>query len=208
MSGQGASRLGRLVGAVALALALLASAIPARAGDLRVEDPAGDANGFDVTGDRELESTPRPSDAELDILGLTWFSDAKELRLSLKLAEIAHPVGSAGFSYRLNFTHDGRNYHFLYQVFGPPESQFVDFFFRRDNTVINCRCSGKVNGKTATLEVTAELASLGKAVKADGAAPIRPGTKITGISGSTDRILGFLVAVDQVHAPDGTAFTV
>ena len=201
-------KLRRTVGILALASVLLTGVMPARAGQLQVEDPAGDANGFDVTGDRELESTPRPSDAQLDILGMTWWSDAKELRLNLKLAEIAHPVGSAGFSYRLNFTHDGRNYHFLYQVFGPPESQFVDFFFRRDTTVLNCRCSGKVNGKTATLEVTAEIASLGKAVKADGAAPIGPGTKITGISGSTDRILGFLVAVDQVHAPDGTAFTV
>lgn len=195
--------MGRLAGLTALALLSVAVASPARAGELRLKDPAGDA-----TGVHSVESTPRPADAELDILGLDWTSDAKELRIDLDLAKIGHPVGSVGYSYRINFTHDGARYHFLYQVLGPPENQFVDFFFRRGSTVIECRCSGKVNGKTATLEVVADINSLGRAIKADGGAQLGPGTRITGIDASTDRIIGILVAVDQLVAPPNTTFVV
>lgn len=192
---------------LATALAF-ASSPPARAGELRVKDPAGDATGFDLAGNPEAESTPRPSDAELDILEGTWSSDGKDFKIGLRLAAIGHPIGSAGYSYRLNFTHADVAYHFLYQVLGPPDAQTVSFFFRQGSTVIDCRCSGKVDGKTATLNITAEIASLGRAIKASGGAPLGPGTKLTKLSGSTDRILGFLVAVDRVQPAAGTTFTI
>lgn len=187
-----------------LALALLLPGSPARAGELNATDPAGDATGVDLLGTPAAQSTPRPSDAELDILGMTWKSDAKELKINLKLAKIGHPVGSAGYSYRVNFTHAAREYHFLYQVLGPPGSQTISFFFREEATVIQCRCSGKVDGKTATLQVTAEIASFGRAIKASGGESLGPGTKITNIFGTTDRIVGFLMAVDVVTPKDAT----
>ena len=186
------------------ALGLLLSGGPARAGELAVADPAGDATGLDLLGMPEAQSTPRPSDAELDILGLTWRSDAKDIKIDLKLDKIGHPVGSIGYTYRVNFTHAGHDYHFLHQVLGPPESQNVSFAFREGSTVIECRCSGKIDGKTATLQVTAEIGSLGRALKANGGESLGPGTKLTGISASTDRIVGFLMAVD-VAAPAGDA---
>ena len=192
-----------------LTLALLTTATPVRAAELKVDDPAGDATGFDLLGTPEAESTPRPSDAELDILGMSWTSDAKELKLALRLATIGHPVGSAGFTYRLNFTHGGVGYHFLHQVLGPPDAQTVSFVFRNDDgTAIECRCSGKIDGKTSTWHVTAEIASIGKAIKANGGQPIGPGTKFTNLAGSTDRILGFLVAVDYARPAPNTTFTV
>lgn len=195
-------------GAIALAVAVLVGGSPARAGELSVDDPAGDATGVDLLGTPEAQSTPRPSDAELDILNMAWRSDAKDLKIDLKLAEIGHPIGSVGYSYRLNFTHAEIDYHFLYQVLGPPDAQSVSFVFRdADGNVIECRCSGKVDGKTATLQVTAEIASLGRALKTNSGTALGPGTKLTNITGTTDRILGFLVAVDTASAPPAT-FTV
>ncbi len=185
----------------------MVSGSPARAGDLSVPDPAGDATGFDLLGTPQAQSTPRPSDAELDILGMAWKSDAKELKIDLKLAKVGHPVGSVGYSYRLNFTHADHDYHFLYQVLGPPGSQTVTFVFREGSTRIECRCSGKVDGKTATLHVTAEIGSLGRALKASSGTAFGPGTKLTGVFGTTDRIVGFLVAVDVVTPPNAT-FTI
>lgn len=195
-------------GCVLVAVGLLLLGAPAQAAELTVADPAGDATGLDLLGMPEAESTPRPSDAELDILGMSWVTDAKDLKIALKLASIGHPVGSAGFSYRLNFTHAGVDYHFLYQVLGPPEAQTISFFFRQGSTVIECRCSGKIDGKTATLNVTAEIGSLGRAIKANGGEMVAPGTKFTDISGSTDRILGFLVGVDYARPAPNTIFTV
>jgi hypothetical protein len=198
----------RLLLAGAAACALAATALPAQAGELSIADPAGDATGLDLIGQSAFQSTPRPSDGELDILGLKALSDAKDLKFNLKLAKIGHPTGSAGFSYRVNFTHDGKAYHFLHQVFGPAGADTTGFVFRQGNTVIECRCSGKVNGKTATLEITAEIASLGRALKANGTSQLGPGTKLTNVFATTDRIVGFLVAVDRVSSPANTTFTV
>jgi hypothetical protein len=195
--------------ATALALILgFGVGLPARAGELNVVDPAGDATGFDLINEPTFRSTPRPSGGELDILGLKAFTDGKDLKFHLKLAKVAHPTGSAGFSYRVNFTHGGKAYHFLHQVLGPPGAETVSFFFRQGSTVIECRCSGKVNGKSATLEITAEIASLGRALKANGTPQLGPGTKLTNVYGTTDRIVGFLVAVDRVEPPANTTFTV
>ena len=78
-----------------LALAFLLGGSPARAGELSLEDPAGDATGLG-----EVESTPRPSDPELDILNVKYASTPTELRIDLKMAKIGHPVGSIGYTYR------------------------------------------------------------------------------------------------------------
>src|SRR5687768_5465326 len=91
-----------------LAVAVLLAGVPAQAGELMVVDPAGDATGVDIFGNPEAQSTPRPSDAELDILGMAWRSDGTNLKADLKLAKVGHPVGSIGFTYRLNFTHAGQ----------------------------------------------------------------------------------------------------
>jgi hypothetical protein len=190
-------------------VALLLAGTPARAGELNIADPAGDATGLDLTGDGELESTPRPSDGALDILGLRYSSTPTELRIDLKMAKIAMPEGGVGYSYRVNFTHSDVNYHFLYQVLEVPGLVPVTFALRAGSTVIECRCSGKVNGKTATLEIKAEIQSLSRALKGHNAAsaPIGPGTKFSNLYGSADRILGFLVAADYARAAPGAVFT-
>lgn len=198
-------------GAIALTLTLVLGGSPARAGQLNVPDPAGDAT---AVGDRipQQESTPRPSDPELDILNVHYSSTPTELRIDLKMAKIGHPTASVGYTYRVQFTHGAKEYEFLYQVFNVPGIDQPLFILRESatGTRINCKCSGKVNGKTATLEIRAEIASLSKAIKAhdSSAPPIGPGTKFTNLQNYADRITGFLlVAADWAIPPAPASFT-
>jgi hypothetical protein len=195
----------------ALALATAGVAVvllpgPAQAGEFKIPDPAGDA-----TGVHTVESTPRPSDPELDILNVAYFSDGKDLKIDLKMAKIGQPVGSAGYTYRVNFTHGGTQYQFLYQVLEGPFNT-PGFFFRSGaaGNEVTCKCSGKVNGKTATLEIRADIASMSRGIKAfdSSAPPIGPGTKFTKLNNSADRILGILVAADLANAKPEQAFVI
>lgn len=190
-----------------VAVGLLLGGSPARAGELSVADPKGDAT---AVGD--VESTPRPSDPELDILAVRYSSDAKELRIDMKMAKIGQPVGGIGFTYRLNFTHGATDYQFLYQVLAVPGIDQPAFILRSGATGddVACRCSGKVNGKTATLEIRADIASLARGMKAfDSAAPpIGPGTKFTALTNTADRIVGCcLIAADHANPPAPATFT-
>lgn len=192
--------------AAALTATLLGiGAAPSQAGEFRIDDPAGDATGID-----DLESTPRPSDPELDILGVSYASDGKELKIDLKMAKIGHPAGSAGYTYRVNFTHGATQYQFLYQVLVAPFDTPI-FILRSGATgdEVACRCSGKVNGKTATLEIRADIASMGRGMKAfdADAPPFGPGTKLTNLTNSADRVLGVLVSADRANAKPEQTFT-
>ena len=193
--------------ALALAIAVLTGGIPARAGELNVADPAGDATAVD-----DVESTPRPSDPELDILGVHYSSNAKEFRIDMKMAKIGQPVGGLGYTYRLNFTHGATTYQFLYQVLAVPGLE-QPFFGLRSGAAgddVTCKCSGKVNGKTATLEIRADIASMARGMKAydADAPPIRPGAKFTNLTNTADRIVGCcLIAADHANPPAPATFT-
>jgi len=195
----------RLISAVAAVVALGMVSGPAQAGEFKIPDRAGDATGVDT-----VESTPRPSDPELDILNVAYSSDGKQLKIDLKMAKIGQPVGSAGYTYRVNFTHGGTQYQFLYQVL---EGPFAPGFFFRSGAAgdrVTCKCSGTVNGKTATLEIRADIASMSRGIKAfdSSAPPIGPGTKFTNLNNSADRILGLLISADRANAKPEQAFVI
>lgn len=191
-------------GTVLLAVALLMAGSPAQAGEFNLPDPAGDATGVFV-----VESTPRPSEEEVDILGVKYTTTANELQIDVKMAKVGVPVGSIGFAQRVGFTHSGVRYHFLHQVTDAAGALTGNFFaLRQGSTEIPCKCSGKINGKTATLEIRADIASLSRALKSFNAdsAPIGPGTEFTALTNSADRVMGVaLVAVDYADAaPEAT----
>lgn len=193
-----------LIGTAALALALLLLGSPAQASEFNIADPAGDATGLFV-----VESTPRPSDEEVDILGVKYSTTATELRIDVKMAKIGIPVGAIGFSQRIGFTHSGTSYHFLHEVDDVPGVlSGSSFLLRQGNTEIPCKCSGKINGKTATLEIRADIASLSRALKSfnPDSDPIVPGTEFTELVNSADRVEGVaLIAVDFADAdPEAT----
>ena len=190
----------------ALGVALVFVSGPVQAGEFKIADPAGDATGVNA-----VESTPRPSDAELDILNVAYFSDGKQLKIDLKMAKIGQPVGAAGYTYRVNFTHGGTQYQFLYQVLVEPFN--TPLFILRSGTTgdeVVCKCSGKVNGKTATLEIRADIASMSRGIKAfdPSAPPIGPGTKFTNLNNSADRVLGLLISADLANAKPEQAFVI
>jgi len=196
----------RLISAVAAVVALVMVSGPVRAGEFKIPDPAGDATGFEA-----VESTPRPSDPELDILNVAYSSNGKDLKIDLKMAKIGQPVGAAGFTYRVNFAHGGTQYQFLYQVLVPPFNTPV-FVLRSGATGddVVCKCSGKINGKTATLEIRADIASMSRGIRAfdPSAPPIGPGTKFTNLNNSADRILGLLISADLANAKPEQAFVI
>ena len=190
------------VAALLLAVAVLLVGSPARAGELNQPDPAGDAT---AVGD--VESTPRPSDPELDILGVKYSSDGKELRIDMKMAKIGQPIGGIGYTYRVNFTHGETQYQFLYQVLAVPGVDQPSFILRSGATgdEVSCKCSGKVNGKTATLEIRADIASLARGMKAfdPDAPPVGPGTNFTNLVNTADRILGCCLVAADFANPKG-----
>lgn len=193
-----------MAGTIALAVAIIFAGGPARAGEMKIVDPAGDANGF-----FPVKSTPRPSEPELDILGVHYASTPTEFKIDVKMAKIGVPAGSVGFSHRLGFTHSGVSYHFLHEVDEIPGVRSASaLLLRQGATAIPCKCSGKINGKTATLEVRADIASLSRALKSFNPAsdPIGPGTEFTRLTNTADRVMGVaLIAVDWAEAaPDAT----
>jgi hypothetical protein len=194
------------------ALVLGVTGLPAYAGQLTIPDPAGDATGIDSM----VRSTPRPSDPELDILNVSYATTPTELQIDMKVAKVGVPVASQGFTYRVRFGHGGKDYEFLYQVLDLPGFNRPLFALRPggaegSQTTIACRCSGKVNGKTATLEIRAEINSLSRGIRAHspGAPPIGPGTKLTNLVNVTDRLTAFLLfPADYAEAKSGTTFTI
>lgn len=203
----------RLIAFAATAsVGLLLAGQPVRAGELVVPDPADDATGLA----EEVRSSPRPSDPELDILEVRYGSTATELRIDMKVAKVGVPQGSQGFTYRLRFGHGGSDWEFLYQVLAVPGFEQPYFTLRPgaaegSQDSIACKCSGKINGRTATLEVRAEIASLSRAIQAyaPGTPPIKSGTKLENLSNVTDRLTGFLLLpADWAEPPEGAGFTV
>ena len=207
-------RMGRWLIALIPAVALggLFVGQPVRAGELIVADPAGDATGLHD----EVRSSPRPSDPELDILDVKYASTATELRIDMKVAKVGVPQASQGFTYRVRFGHGGSDWEFLYQVLDIPGFNQPLFTLRPGTAEgsqesIACKCSGKINGKTATLEIRADIASLSRAIRtySPGSPPIQSGTKFSNLSNVTDRINAFLLMPsDWAEPPAGASFTV
>ena len=193
-------------------LGLLLGGQPVRAGELVVPDPADDATGLA----EEVRSSPRPSDPELDILEVRYGSTATELRIDMKVAKVGVTQASQGFTYRVRFGHGGADWEFLYQVLDVPGFNQTYFTLRPGGAEgsqdsIACRCSGKVNGKTATLEIRAEIASLSRALQSHtpGTPPIKAGTKLENLNNVTDRLTALLLLpADWAEPAGGAGFTV
>lgn len=202
-------RLGISAGALALAIALLAGGAPARAGTLEFTDPEGDATGLS-----EVESTPRPSEPELDILNASYVSDGKTLTVSSQVLTLADPVASGGAAYRWAWVYDGIVYELVFQLPTPPtDTVFVrGGVFRGDGATISIDCCKPTyDTKTNTIGLAISLSSIAKGVKTTSpdSPAFGPGSTVESIRATSQRSMGaLLVSADWATPKEGTTLTV
>lgn len=182
-------RLTAVVGAVALALLLAGQ--PAQAATTEWTDPAGDATGVDVSPagvPNALESTPRPSEPEFDILKVAITSSADTLTVRATLAKQGIPSTGIGTVFRLLFTHDGVAYDLIAQRSGDVSSNaFTTAVFLRVRTpytspeTLACGGCGVKYEPTAVV-FTAKLASLTSGIRQyKKSPPLAAGTKLSDV---------------------------
>ena len=187
--------------AVLAAVGLFASAAPARAAEYTFADPAGDATTLIV------DNAPKESDPELDILSVTFSSDADSLMAVIKLASLGTPQLATGATRVASFTYEGAEYHLRYQAPQPPFDNVSrpGFNMRKGADPMPCgRCSGKLDPKTNSVIFDAEFKSMSAGMKGMDAAtpPIGTGSTITGLNAAANRtILLSAVGGDVAEAP-------
>lgn len=201
------SRRSALFIAALLVVLQIGNALPANAATLTFTDAKGDATGFVV------ESTPRPSDPELDILAVSFRTTADTLFVVAKFDKLGTPQLATGATRTINFTYDEADYEFRYQSPAPPQDQVsaTGFFFRDSlGMSIPCgRCSGKLDLKAATLSITAPFSSMSAGIKTSKATSpaIKPGVKFSNLNAESLRTIsleGF--SADVAAAKPETVF--
>lgn len=184
---------GGVAALVAVLVSLLAVlAPPAQAGALAWEDTKGDATGWTAQEVEALESTPRPSDPELDLLFTSWATSGDTIVIVIRLDKLAQPQASQGATYTANFNYDESPYSFRYQNPADVSVSARGLFFRAGTTTIPCaRCSAKLDGKTNTVTITAALSSMTAGMKSNNPStpPIGKGSKFTKLQAKTYRSL-------------------
>ena len=191
-------------GSLVVALALAFGAAPARAGEVGWADPEGDATGLSA-----VESTPRPSDASLDILKMSWTTNGTELVIVAHLKQaIGDPEGSTGRDFDFNFNHDGVPYSVGAQLPTPPlDTAFVSGpTMTADGETVDCSCKLRLDSKTNTLTLTVSYDGLDRAIPGNG--KVGPGTQLTDLVAQAARIQGALLLDVDTSAPaEGTILT-
>lgn len=192
----------RAVLVLSVCLGLTLTTGPAQAAEYSFPDAADDATGLTV------ESTPRSSDPELDILSVQFSSDATSLSAVVKLAALGTPAAATGATRTAGFTYEGAEYWFRFQAPQAPMDTVVasGFFFRKGADTIPCgRCSGKLDAKTNSVRFTAEFKSMTAGMKSmdSGVTPIGPGSKITALTSETYRTIANTAHMADAAVPPG-----
>jgi len=143
-----------------------------------VTDPAGDANGFVVTG------TPLPSDSALDILSGDVASDAKTLTGVIRLADVgADSTSPLGRTYYVNFSINGTKV-FLDAVIdqsGAATYNYGDFTGTNGRKTLG-PVSGVIDAAKKEIRITAPANSW--------SVPAKPGVMITDLDLLAQRFIG------------------
>ena len=201
-------KVGMSAAAVALAAALLVGAAPARAGEISWEDEAGDATGIGVDG---VESTPRPSDSQLDILKTKWSSDGKYVTMVMYLDSVAgEPTGSTGRDYRFYFTHKDTRWAVGAQLpSAPMDSAFIKGPIMYNDTTGeygDCGCKINFDDKANTFTLMVSYDTFDRAFP--GRDKVGPGTKFTELTSVAARFqVALIMPADNSDAPEGATFT-
>lgn len=192
-----------------IAILLVASAAPARAGSLSYSDLRDDA-----TRVADLDP-PRSSDPELDLLEVNWRTTADELVVTTTLAAAGPPPAANGWALGQYFTYNDIAFELLAQDVGSPSDQaFGDGVYLRvegdSSTEYPCVCRFIVRPERRQVEVRAELHSIGSAARTMQPRAPRPsvGSKFSALATVSYRVAGFLLAADDAAAPAEATLTV
>lgn len=200
---------GRWAITVAAAVLLLATP-PSRAGAVSYADPAGDATGVGET------NPPRSSDAELDLLNVSWSTTADELVVTTSLTAMGTPLASDGWAIAHYLDYEGISFEVLIQDVGTATSTAIgtDGVYLRvagdPSTEYPCVCGFSTDVEQARVTVRVELHSLGSAAKFIDPSLPRPsaGSQLSHLHTISYRVAGFLLAADEAVAPEGTILVV
>lgn len=183
---------------------LFFGAMPAQAGNLSWNDPAGDAS---------IEKGVIPSDDAVDILKTTVHTNAKSLQWNLKLKKAVegNPSGSVGYFFIFEFAYNDA----LYNIRVAETVAAKEVTFRKDASGEQNReckdCKYKFDRKASVVSVEAPIASLAEAIKgADAKAePFKAGSTITKLLVNSYRgYIGISLRADDAPAPEGTEFKI
>lgn len=186
-------------------LGLVAQASPSRANAEWTDDEN------DATGVLVVESTPRPSDAELDILTSSFAVSGDSIVAKIRVKTLGVPVGAGGavFHYRFKFKDD--TYYFQ-GLTGSAEYQQLFLnnprFYREnpdptgDAEELKCDCKFATDPKTNSAVFTMKTAGLAKAIKGS-VGSMEFGTLET----KTWRRANSYIDVDISRAPEALKFT-
>ncbi|HUQ40273.1 MAG TPA: hypothetical protein VM030_08970 [Acidimicrobiales bacterium] len=201
---------------------------PAHAGaSVSFTDPAGDATGLDpLPGSQEpvLESTPRPSDPELDLVAVAWTADAKNVTVLAKVGQLGAPPVGIGTVFRFWFSYSNQPFQLIAQLpSGPATSTTTTGLFMRarmpTSAELNCRdCRVSYDAKSSSIKVTASIAGLSAGMRQQSAAlkALKPGATLTGLAVLGQRLglaadrtvdVGRTVTADVARAAPGASLT-
>ena len=168
------------------------------------EDPAGDANGAP-----EVESTPRPSDPELDVLYASFAVQGENLVASARLEKLGIAPGSFGSVYRFYFTHKDATYYMMARS-ATPEYDMLYYstpaFYRAAATPVDedeelkCDCKVTFDTKSNTVSFALKMNGLKKTLKGGG--------ELKALHVLTFRRYSLFIDGDTARAPEKATLTV
>jgi len=192
-----------LAGVALIAVLLAALAAPGSAASaVEWTDPAGDANGLP-----RVESSPRPSDPELDVLNASFALKGDSLVAAARVQKMGIAQGSFGSVYRFYFKHKTSSYYFQARTATAEYDQLyysTPGFYREsadgvtDPEVLKCDCKASFDTKTNTATFSIKTEGIRKTLK---------GGDMTGLYVQTYRRYPNFIPGDKASAPEKSAVT-
>ena len=201
----------RLFLTLVAAAAMVASASPARANS-SWEDPAGDANAISIEA-VAVESTPRPSDRELDIRQVGFALEGDSIVATASMEGGGYPTASGGSVWRFYFRHKDDQYFFQALAGTPEYSQVftsVPRFYRvtpddpdptSNGEELRCDCKMTIDLAGGKVRFAIKTASVAKTLRT----PLGS-LELKELDLRTYRRAQFYLLSDLAPAPEGLVF--
>ncbi|HUR48896.1 MAG TPA: hypothetical protein VMY88_05095 [Acidimicrobiales bacterium] len=154
----------------------------------------------------EVESSPRPSDPELDVLNVSFVHKGENLVASLKLERVGIAAGSFGSVYRWYFKLKDSEYYFMARSATAEYDQLyysTPGFYRVDplgveDEELRCDCKASFDNKTNTVSF---------AIKWEGIKKTLKGGELSSLYALTFRRYPNFIDADTARAPEKATFT-